>query len=131
VAAVTSPIDLVVVRAFVVRAGRVLLVRRALWDSLPGHWELPGGKVDAGEQPALALTRELREETGLVACGVPALRSEQVGRSPSGRTVLERVYGVSVRGELTLSDEHDDVVWHSLAAERPAPLTPAAALALG
>jgi hypothetical protein len=64
-------------------------------------------------------------------CGEPALRGEQVGRSPSGRTVLERVYAVQVRGRLQLSAEHDDVVWHELAAARPAPLTPAASLALG
>src|SRR5690242_17204913 len=32
--------DLVVVRAAVERAGRLLLVRRAPWDSLPGAWEL-------------------------------------------------------------------------------------------
>jgi 8-oxo-dGTP diphosphatase len=125
----TAPVDLVVARAVVRRAGRVLLVRRAAWDSYPSCWELPGGKADAGEAPADALARELREETGL------ALRRarqafECVVRSPSGRTVRECFFEVAAGGEPLLSDEHDDLVWHDLATALPAPLTPATATAL-
>ena len=29
-----------------------------------GEWELPGGKIDAGEQPEEAVVREFREELG-------------------------------------------------------------------
>ena len=123
-------IDLVVVRAFVTRAGHVLLVRRSAWDTLPGRWELPGGKVDADESPELALSRELREETALRVAAQPALRCEAVLRSPSGRRVLERVYAVPVEGRVALSGEHDDLVWHDLSAALPAPLTPAAHHAL-
>jgi 8-oxo-dGTP diphosphatase len=50
--------------------GKLLVTRRAAGSHLAGTWEFPGGKVEAGEQPATAAGRELREETGLVA---PAL----------------------------------------------------------
>jgi 8-oxo-dGTP diphosphatase len=43
--------------------GRVLLVREGYGR---GRWSLPGGEIEAGEQPHEAAVREAREETGLV-----------------------------------------------------------------
>ena len=44
--------------------GEVVLVRRAR-EPLAGQWSLPGGAVEAGETLAVALAREVHEETGL------------------------------------------------------------------
>jgi 8-oxo-dGTP pyrophosphatase MutT (NUDIX family) len=129
VQAVLAP-DLVVVRAAVERAGQLLLVRRAPWDSLPGAWELPGGKVDAGEAAHEGLARELFEETGLVATGPAAPWFELLVVSPSGRRVLERVYRVGAAGAPALSAEHDDLLWHDPRRPFPRPLTQTAAAAL-
>ena len=42
--------------------GRVLLAQRPPGKHLAGFWEFPGGKLEPGESPHLALVRELREE---------------------------------------------------------------------
>ena len=45
--------------------GRVLLAQRPAGKSMAGFWEVPGGKVEAGETPEAALVRELAEELGI------------------------------------------------------------------
>ncbi len=47
--------------------GRVLLVKRASGATRSGLWSIPAGFVDYGEEIRAAASRELREETGLVA----------------------------------------------------------------
>lgn len=45
--------------------GRVLLAQRPEGKSMAGLWEFPGGKVEQGETPEVALIRELHEELGI------------------------------------------------------------------
>jgi 8-oxo-dGTP diphosphatase len=53
-------------------APRVLLTQRKKGAHLEGLWELPGGKIDADEDPRAALVRELAEELGIeVEVGAP------------------------------------------------------------
>ena len=42
--------------------GRLLIAKRAEGKCLGGLWEFPGGKLEIGESPEMALMRELREE---------------------------------------------------------------------
>ncbi|AJZ88722.1 Putative ADP-ribose pyrophosphatase yjhB [Beauveria bassiana D1-5] len=49
------------VRAFIIRDGRLLMVKEAE----DGKWSLPGGWADVGDTPSAAVCREVVEETGL------------------------------------------------------------------
>lgn len=48
------------------RDGLILMLQRKddnpMWDK---KWEFPGGKIEAGEDPEVAVVREVREETNL------------------------------------------------------------------
>lgn len=56
---------LVVACALVDADRRVLIAQRPQGKTLAGLWEFPGGKLEAGESPEVALVRELREELGI------------------------------------------------------------------
>ncbi len=44
---------------------QILLAQRPDGKAQAGLWELPGGKLESGESPELALCREIQEELGL------------------------------------------------------------------
>jgi 8-oxo-dGTP diphosphatase len=68
------PTVLVAACALIDSDGRVLLARRPEGKTMAGLWEFPGGKLQAGETPEVALIRELKEELGIdvsAACLAP------------------------------------------------------------
>ncbi|MFI7384347.1 (deoxy)nucleoside triphosphate pyrophosphohydrolase [Streptomyces sp. NPDC049813] len=99
---------LVVAAALYDDEGRLLAARRSAPADLAGRWELPGGKVEPGETPEHALTRELREELGVAA--------EPVDRVP-GEWPLKPGYVLRVWRTRLLSgtpaplQDHDDLRW--------------------
>lgn len=59
------------------------MIRKAR-GAYQGQWDLPGGRLEFGEQPETALHREIEEETGLTHLQVMIRSAES--------TVLEWVY---------------------------------------
>jgi 8-oxo-dGTP diphosphatase len=57
----------IVVAGILQRDGKTLICRRRAGGPHPLKWEFPGGKLEPGESPGQALTRELREELGIEA----------------------------------------------------------------
>ena len=74
-----------VVAAVIEKDGRILIGQRRADTAHALKWEFPGGKVEAGETPAAALVRELREELDIEAEAGLEIRRYQYnypGRSP-------------------------------------------------
>jgi 8-oxo-dGTP diphosphatase len=74
--------------ALVRRGDSVLLTRHSARGPRPGTWTLPGGGLDHGEPPAVAVAREVSEETGLVATvgALLGVHDEHfTGTAPHGR----------------------------------------------
>nr|WP_245653178.1 NUDIX domain-containing protein [Herbidospora sakaeratensis] len=93
------------VKGVVVRDDRVLLLRNER-----DEWELPGGRLELGEDPAACLAREIAEETGWAAEVGPILDSWQYHIFP-GADVVIVTYGVRVAaaGPPVLSHEHREI----------------------
>ncbi len=58
--------------------GQFLLTTRPEGKAYAGHWEFPGGKIEAGETVEQALARELHEELGIHITQVTLWRTEQI-----------------------------------------------------
>ncbi|WP_055586011.1 NUDIX hydrolase [Peterkaempfera griseoplana] len=85
--------------------GQVLLTRFTPPDGTDGHWSLPGGGVEHGEDPLDAVVREVREETGYEVVvdrllGVDS-RTRRVTRDGAGSVELHGIgifYRVRIAG---------------------------------
>jgi 8-oxo-dGTP diphosphatase len=84
----TDSAPIPVVCALIVREGRLLLARRPAHKLLPLKWEFAGGKVEPGEAPLAAITREIREELG---CEIAIVRSLPPFTHDYGTVVIEMI----------------------------------------
>jgi ADP-ribose pyrophosphatase YjhB (NUDIX family) len=96
--------------------GRLLALRRAHPPCL-GEWDLPGGFVDAGEPPAVAIVREIREETGLEAqlLGVLGAYASIYGETGRHTVDIGFLARVAAPASMVLSDEKSEAAWFALA----------------
>ena len=74
----SKPMLLVVACALIDHDNRILVTQRPEGKAMAGMWEFPGGKVEPGETPEIALIRELEEELGIntfASCLAPLIFS--------------------------------------------------------
>jgi 8-oxo-dGTP diphosphatase len=92
------------------RPRTLLAARRTEPPRLAGGWELPGGKVEPGEEPLAALHRELAEELGVgVQVGAEVLAPGGAGW-PLPPPYVMRVWLVRItRGRPQPLEDHDEI----------------------
>lgn len=121
-----NPVLHVVAGALFNARGQVLIAQRPPGKHMEGYWEFPGGKIEAGETPDAALSRELTEEIGVQVQQIrPLIR---LRHAYPDRTVILDVYIVlSFSGrprscenqELAWVSPNDMPRWQLLPADRP------------
>lgn len=112
------PAVVLVNRSFIINSGLMLAVQRAHTDSHnPSLWEVPGGKLDEGQDVHGALEREVVEETGLLIRLIDSVAHFEScviggGGKYNGMPYVA-LFGIAtvVGGDLTLSDEHAAALW--------------------
>lgn len=92
-------------------ANRVLLLKRSMSSkNNRGKWDLPGGKVDAGEAFDQALLREVAEETGLTV-SLERVAGAAESDLPDRKVAYILMRGRLISGQVRLSEEHSDHAW--------------------
>ena len=97
--------------ALIRRGDDVLLTRISPKGHHAGSWTLPGGGVDHGESPKVALAREVREECGIAAEIGDLITVHDVhftGTAPTGRQ--EDFHGVHLVFAATVRDDAEPSV---------------------
>src|SRR5919202_868577 len=123
----------IAVRAIVRKEEKTLLLRRANGrPSILDKYELPGGKLDYGEQPEDALSRYLKDDVGLV------IRTAQlfdvltyIDHDDRDIQYVFILYLVSVTGSITLSHNYNHYLWKKVSNIQQDELTESAKLLLG
>ena len=104
------------VKALFLNKNKVLLIKRSGSTEAPkGVWDIPGGRLNTGEEPDDGLKREVEEEIGVVNFKI--LRPIQVKsrRNDSEVQIIRITYLCEFGGgKIDLSHEHVEFDWFDL-----------------
>ena len=91
------------------REGKVLIALRKPGTSIGERWEFPGGKLEKGETPELALVREYQEELNVSIIAGEKLCEGKFSNGPKNYKLL--VYSIELESDDFLSTEHQEIRW--------------------
>ena len=106
-------------KAFIVDNQRLLMLKRRPNDPhKPGSWDIPGGRLEMGENPYTGLSREIKEETGAEITIIMPIDVRHFTRD-DGQTVTLTIYLCKLLGDkIVLSEEHTEYRWVHMDDER-------------
>ena len=99
-------------KSFIVKDGKLLILKRASNDiHKPDVWEIPGGRLDYGEDPHNGVKRETREEAGIDIEVIHPLNIRHFTRD-DGQIITMLIFLCKpLEEDIKISEEHSDFEW--------------------
>ena len=99
-------------KAIIRKDDKILVIKRsAKEDVFEQLWDIPGGRMSFGEMPKEALTREIKEETGLTVNILNPFTVWSFMASEDTQVVGITMLADYVSGTVSLSEEHTEYKW--------------------
>ena len=101
------------VKSFIVsKEEKLFLLKRRDSDShTPGAWEIPGGRLEKGEDPFEGLKRETREESGLEVSVESPLKVHHFTRDDGQKITMITFLCRPETNSPCVGEEHTDYKW--------------------
>jgi 8-oxo-dGTP diphosphatase len=104
-------------KAVIIKDNKVLLIKRRPNDPhRPSEWDIPGGRLNPGENPLDGIKREVREETTLEIAILLPLAIQHFTRQDGQIITLIIFLCKPSPGEIKLSEEHTEHQWLPLSS---------------
>jgi len=105
----------IAVKSFVMKDGKLLILKRASNDvQKPTIWEIPGGRLELGEDPREGIKRETKEETGIDVEVLHPINVRHFVRD-DGQTITMLIFLCkALQDNVKISEEHSEFDWVSI-----------------
>jgi len=94
--------------------GEVLILQRSKNnDVLPEYWDIPGGTLEDGEDPAEGAMRETKEESGIITSGLKLFFQKSNVDVLKNKQFITLVFcaKTTVKNVVINPEEHDAFAW--------------------
>lgn len=101
------------VKAIIEKDNKILFLKRSeKYEHLNNAWDIPGGRINFGEDPKEGLKREIEEETGLHLKEIKQILDTSTVFKNEEKHIVRITYLCTVEeGDSILSNEHTYVEW--------------------